>query len=118
MAPRTWSWWLFLNFLQQLVPGGHAYGYISMAPRTWSWWLFLNFLQQLALLGGDFGAEIFGLEDLADFQLGVAAGVGMGAFLGPVDGFLLVLDLPDPEAGDELFGFGEWAVRHNARVAD
>jgi hypothetical protein len=40
----------------------------------------------LDLLFGQDGCEFFHLKDLADFDFGVA-GVGVGATLGPLDGF-------------------------------
>src|SRR3954470_14909243 len=80
--------------------------------------LFFDLFEKLALLAGDFRAEIFGLEDLTQLEFGVGAGVGMGALFEPLEGFGFVLDLPDPEAGDELLGFGEGAVGDDALVAD
>ena len=55
----------------------------------------------------EIGAEVRGFEDGADFELGAWA---EGAALEPFDGFFDGADLPDPEAGDELFGFGKGAV--------
>src|SRR5947208_10397984 len=70
----------------------------------------------LDLLFGQDGCEIFHLKDLADFDFGVA-GVGGGAALDPLDGLFKGLDLPEPEACDELPGFGEGAVDDGARLA-
>jgi len=70
----------------------------------------------LDLLFGQEGCEVFHLKDLADFDCGFA-GVGAGTTLDPLDGLFEGVELPDPEAGDELFGFGEWAVDDGARAA-
>src|SRR5580698_10211963 len=50
----------------------------------------------LDLFFGQDGGEVFHLEDLADFDFGVAS-VGVGAALDPFDGLFEGLDLPDPE---------------------
>ena len=63
----------------------------------------------LDLLFGQDGCEFFHLKDLADFDFGVA-GLRVGATLDPLDGLFEGLDLPEPEAGDELLGLGEGAV--------
>src|SRR5580704_11719612 len=70
----------------------------------------------LDLLFGQDGGEVFHLKDLADFDFGVA-GVGVGAAFDPLDGLFEGLDLPEPEAGDELLGLGEGAVDDGTRLA-
>jgi hypothetical protein len=70
----------------------------------------------LDLLLGQDGCEVFHLKDLADFDFGVDV-VGVGATLGPLDRLFEGFDLPDPEAGDELFGLGEGAVDDGTRLA-
>src|SRR3982074_2293141 len=70
----------------------------------------------LDLLFGQDGCEVFHLKDLADFDFGVA-GAAVGATLDPLDGLFKGLDLPEPEAGDELLGFGEGAVDDGTRLA-
>src|SRR6202011_547452 len=47
----------------------------------------------------------------------VVAGVAVGATLDPLDGLFEGLDLPDPEAGDELLALGEGAVDDGTRLA-
>src|SRR3546814_12495892 len=47
----------------------------------------------------------------SDFQF-TRPGHRIGAALGPGDGLVHVLDLPDPVAGDQLPGLGEGAVDH------
>src|SRR5260370_19007896 len=56
----------------------------------------------LDLLFGQDGCEVFHLKDLADFDFGAG---DEGTALEPFDCLFYVADLPDPEAGDELFGF-------------
>ena len=70
----------------------------------------------LDLLFRQDGCEVFHLKDLADFDFGVD-GVGVGATLDPLDGLFEGLDLPKPEAGDELLGLGEGAVDDGTRLA-
>src|SRR5512143_856490 len=64
----------------------------------------------LAQLRREFRAKVLVLEYLADLDLGLGAGHRVGAPLDPLDGLLLRLHLPQPIAGDQLFGLGEWAV--------
>src|SRR5215813_9058033 len=54
--------------------------------------------------------EVLVLENLPDLELRVLAGHRIGAALGPLERLLHRLDLPDPEAGDELLRFGERPV--------
>src|SRR5271170_1426524 len=68
------------------------------------------------LLFGQDGCEVFHLKDLADFDF-VVAGAAVRATLDPLDGLFQRLDLPDPEAGDELLGLGEGAVDDGTRLA-
>src|SRR5262245_16411079 len=65
----------------------------------------------LPQLGSQRGAEVVGLKDLADLDLGLLTG-GVGAALHPLDRCRLRLQLPDPEAGDQLLRFGERTVDH------
>src|SRR3954471_14639080 len=58
-------------------------------------------------------AEVVGLEDLADLDLGLRA-LGVGNALDPLDRLLLRLGLDQPEAGDQLLRLGERAVDHGA----
>src|ERR1700733_698271 len=71
----------------------------------------------LDLLFGQDGCEVFHLKDLANFDLGVDAGVAVGGTLDPLDGMFEGFDLQDREAGDELLGLGEGAVDDGARLA-
>src|SRR3712207_260100 len=59
-------------------------------------------------------AEVVGLEDLPDLDLGVALH-RVRAALDPLDGLLHRADLPQPEARDQLLGLRERAV-HDAPV--
>src|SRR5262245_54825160 len=61
----------------------------------------------LAQFGRELGAEVGGLEDGADFDLGPAVERGT---LQPRDRLVHRLDLPQPEAGDQLLGLGERPV--------
>ena len=57
------------------------------------------------------GGEIAELEDLAELNEAVLGGfAGTRDPEGPIDGFLLGLDLDKPVAGDEFLGFGEGPV--------
>src|SRR6266487_1781155 len=67
----------------------------------------------LLQLRGELGAEVLGLEDLADLDVAVLR-EGVGAALDPRDRLLLRLYLPEPEAGDQLLRLGERAVDHGA----
>src|SRR6185437_16909564 len=69
-----------------------------------------------AKLGRELGAEVLGLEDLAQLDLAFLAGKGARAALEPVHGFLSGLHLPDPEARDKLLRLGEGTVHHRALV--
>src|SRR5579859_2774027 len=70
----------------------------------------------LAHFRSEVGAEVFGFKDLADFDFGIAD-VGIGAALDPFEGFFHGAHLPEPETGDELFGFAEGAVDYRAVLA-
>ena len=87
---------------------------LIVGSLIWQFSSALHFV--LDLLFGQDGCEFFHLKDLADFDFGVAA-VGVGATLDPLDGLFEGLDLPEPEAGDELLGLGERAVDDGARLA-
>src|SRR6202167_2720709 len=80
------------------------------------WKLSSAFYFVLDLLFRQDGCEVFHLTNLANFNFGVA-GVGVGATLDPLDGLFEGLDLPEPEAGDELLGLGEGAVDDGTRLA-
>src|SRR5438046_4627249 len=67
----------------------------------------------LPQLGGELGAEVLRLEDLADLDLGILPH-RIGAALDPFDRLFLRLHLPDPEAGDQLLGLGEGPVDDGA----
>ena len=67
-------------------------------------------------LGRELGAEVLGLEHLADLDLRVLQH-RVGAALDPLDRLVLRAHLPQPEAGDQLLGLGERAVDHGALVA-
>src|SRR6202453_1052682 len=69
------------------------------------------------LLFGQDGCEVFHLKDLADFDYAFAGRAAEGGTLDPLDGLFEGLDLPDPEAGDELLGLGEGAVDDGTRLA-
>ena len=66
-----------------------------------------------AEIGGEDGGEVFGLGELADFDFGAFV---EGGALEPLDGVLHGVDAPEPEAGFELFGFGEGAVGYGRAV--
>src|SRR6266446_11005561 len=75
--------------------------------------------QALLLLpefGSEFGAEVLGLEHLANLDLGLPA-EGIGAALDPFDRLFLGLHVPQPETGDQLFRFGEGPVNHGPLAA-
>jgi hypothetical protein len=61
-------------------------------------------------------AEVSGLEHWADLDL-ARAGHRIGAALHPCDRLGHVLDLPQPEAGDQLAGLGKGAVNDGATSA-
>src|SRR3954464_9871241 len=61
-------------------------------------------------------AEVGGLEHRADLDL-ARAGHRIGAALHPGDRLRHILDLPEPEAGDELVGLSEGAVDDRAALA-
>src|SRR6516165_2509482 len=57
------------------------------------------------------GRKIAELENLAELNVAVPGGFGRTRDpQGPIDGFLLGLDLDKPVAGDEFLGFGEGPV--------
>src|SRR4051794_7716110 len=67
---------------------------------------------KLVLLFDELGGhrlKIGCFEDLANFDLGLAAGKGIGTALEPLDRFFLRVDLEHPEARDHSF-WGEGAV--------
>src|SRR4051812_45432783 len=64
----------------------------------------------LAQLGRERGAEIVRLEPPANLDLGPAV---EGGTLQPLDRLVHRLDLPQPEAGDQLLGLGERPVDHS-----
>src|SRR3954471_8231382 len=61
-------------------------------------------------------AEVSGLEHWADLDL-ARPGHRIGAALPPFDCLGHVLDLPQPEAGDQLAGLGKGAVNDGAAWA-
>src|SRR6478736_5787417 len=63
-----------------------------------------------AHLGRELGAEVLGLEHLAQLELDVAAGVPRRPAPDPVERLLARADLDDREAGDQLLGLGERTV--------
>ena len=54
-------------------------------------------------------AQLFCFEDRADIQVELAV-VGVWARLRPLDGLVDGIDVPEPEAGDQLFRFGKRSV--------
>ncbi len=68
----------------------------------------------LARLGGGGLAEVLGLDDLADLDLGAAV---EGGPLDPLDALVERLGLQEPEARHELLGLGERPVDHGAAGA-
>src|SRR5262249_54263465 len=58
--------------------------------------------------------EFFDFKHLADLSLGA---VFEGSAFEPLDSFFFRLHLPNPEAGDQFLGFGEWAVGNDSLVA-
>jgi hypothetical protein len=70
-----------------------------------------------AEFGGEFGAKILGLEDLADFDFGLLVGHGVGAAFYPPDRLFHRFALPEPEASDQLLGLGEGPIDDGALVA-
>src|SRR4051794_27014595 len=68
----------------------------------------------LAELRRELVAEVLGLEDLADLDVGALSlpRTRTRHPLHPLDRLFLRLDLDDPEAGDQLLGLGERAVGH------
>jgi hypothetical protein len=71
--------------------------------------LFADSIVQSANLRGQGFAEIGGVEHRADLDL-ARAGHGVGATLDPLHGLGHVLDLPEPETGDELPRLGKGAI--------
>src|SRR4029077_9689250 len=104
------------------LPAGAGVGYaMACAPPPWSQKR-QSFPRggppsQVLFLCPDLGRQIFSeilhLEHLANFDVGIRKHRIWAAFH-PLDGFLDRMDLPEPEAGDELLGFGERAVREPA----
>src|SRR4029077_4970809 len=68
---------------------------------------------QLGNLRREGFAEVGGLEHRADLDL-ARARHGVGATLYPLDGLGHVLDLPEPETGDELLRLGRGAIDDRA----
>src|SRR5258707_6356775 len=64
----------------------------------------------VGVLLGDFGDEVGGFEDGANFDLASFYASGRGNAFNPFDGLFHGLDLPEPEAGNEFLGLGEGAV--------
>src|SRR6266568_5081563 len=58
-------------------------------------------------LGRELGAEILRLEHLSNLDHRLFAGYGIGTALDPLDRLFLRLDLPQPEAGDQLLCLGK-----------
>src|SRR5436190_22160149 len=85
--------------------------FLALRTGLRSFWLLFDLLADavflLAEFGGEFGAEVFGFEDGADFDFGSAV---EGSAFQPFQGFVHRSHLPEPEAGDQLFGVGEGAV--------
>src|SRR5579885_2272454 len=71
----------------------------------------------LAQLRGELGAEILGFEDLADLDLAIAMFERPRTAPDPLDRLFERLALPEPEARDELLGFGERTIDDGARIA-
>ncbi len=67
-------------------------------------------------LGREVGAEIFCLEQLANFNLGLAR-EWIRAALDPFDRLVLRLHLPQSEAGDQVLRFGERSLNNGALVS-
>src|SRR5512133_3313277 len=67
-------------------------------------------------LGRELLAEVLGLEHRPDLDHRLLTGHRVGAAPDPLDRLLHRLDLPEPEAGDELLGLGEGAV-HDSLLA-
>jgi len=61
-------------------------------------------------------AEILGLEDLADLDLGLVTRMRARAFPCPRDGLVERGAFPDPEARDQVLGLREWAIHDRALV--
>jgi len=59
--------------------------------------------------GREGSTEVFSLEYLTDFDLGLSRH-GIRASLDPIDGFFLRSHLEYPEAGNQFFGFRKRAV--------
>src|SRR5204862_299917 len=70
----------------------------------------------LAQFRRELGAEVLGLEHLANLDLGLAARHRVGAALDPLDRLFLRLHLPEPEAGDQFLRLGERADGDNAPI--
>src|SRR5438477_9912736 len=87
--------------------------FFTMDPRLRNLLLRLSLRPQprilLFQLGRNFSPEVFQLENLAEFDLGSTI---ERSPLQPLDGFLHRTYLPQPEARDQLLGFGEWSVNH------
>src|SRR5688572_27326178 len=83
-----------LGMTQSFAPLSLSLLRLNLSPEP----LFL-----LAKLGREFGAEVLGFGNRADFDLGV---LERGA-LEPFDRLFQGLHLPDPEAGDQLLRLGE-----------
>src|SRR3569832_2178656 len=64
----------------------------------------------LAQFGRELGAEIGGIEHLANFDHRFLAGHRIGTALDPFDRLVLRLALPQPEARDQLLRLGERSV--------
>src|SRR5262249_7491020 len=65
-------------------------------------------------LGCELGAKIFRLEQLANFDFCFCSRGRVGTALHQIDGLLLRLHLPDPEASPEFLGLTKRPVSHTA----
>src|SRR5262245_38496641 len=71
-------------------------------------------LLALPQLGRELGAEVVGLEHLADLDLRLGARERIRSTLHPLDRLLFRLDLDQPEAGDQFLRLRERSVDHGA----
>src|SRR3954451_18433239 len=87
-------------------------GEIDTSPKSF---FVRDLLAQSLLLLPEFrrelGAEIFHLKNRSNFDFGFAGHRIWAAFY-PLDRFFHRPHLPNPEAGNQLFGFGERPIRH------
>src|SRR4051812_23277627 len=64
---------------------------------------------RLSKLGREIRTEVVGFEHLPDLEHRFPTS-RLGTALQPLDRLLLRLDLPDPEAGDQLLRLREWPI--------